>query len=106
MFLVYDEAGNSPEFLCAVIEAQRSIVLVAFDPWQLFFRPVLAPAQRLALAVNQDAVRASLFDQRFLLSLVPRASFRACPPPLALGQSVRALEMYAPAKVPAISLRE
>jgi len=106
ILLVRHKAGNPPKPSGCAFKLQRPVTATAVDSGQLYLQPVLAPAHRLAIRVDQDPVCLSLLNELFLFPAVARSSLQPGRPPLVLRQSAWPLKMHAPAKIPPISLRE
>ena len=105
-FLIHSKAWNSPQLLCSVFKRQRSIISFVVDARQLFSRPILAPTHRLSICVNQDPVRAPFFDELFFVKPVPHPLVPSASAAICSWATPRSLKMHAPAKIPAIPLRE
>src|SRR5579863_2757990 len=106
MLFENSETSDSPEFFRAGLWCEFFVLAAVIDAGKLFPGSVLAPADRLAVSVDQDSVGAPLLDEFFLLPAIPYASFTPGRQPLALRERARALKMHALTKIPAVPLRE
>jgi hypothetical protein len=103
MALQNNEAGNPPDFGFG-FGSQLAIPAAARDAREFFGATILAPTDRLAVFVDQDAVGATGIDEGFFLPAIPCAPFHAGMEMLRPGQSARTMKVHAPAVVPAVSL--
>jgi hypothetical protein len=106
IFFVHDKTSDAPEFSGFHFRGLHAIRTIAVNARQLLSRSVLTPSDWCTVRVNQDSVRATLRDKFLLFAAISRGSQFPGGQPLILGQWARALEMHAPAMVPAIALGE
>ena len=106
VLLEHCKTCDSPQLLPADFTRERGVFARIVDARKLFARAVLTPADRLAVGVDEDSVRAAFIDESLLLPLVPRAPLGAGSQPFTLGQAARPVKMHAHAEVEAVPLRE
>ena len=105
VLLKHSEASDPPKF-CGGFRSEASIFAAVVDAGKLLPGAVLAPADRLSLRVNEDAMGKTAVDEFLLFAAVPYPSLCSGAQPLALGQAARAVKVHAPTKVPAVLLGE
>ena len=99
------KAGDAPEPF-PVLGGEVSVRAPVVDARQLFAGPVLAPAHRLSVCVDEDAMCRALLDKGALLPPIAPAALGSRREPLVFGQAVRPVKMHALAEIPAAPLRE
>jgi len=105
MLLIDDKARHPPYPLRGFRRRWSRILAVAVDDGKLVAEPVLTPADGLAIRVDEDAMRASLVDELFLVLVIPD-SHLGPGPVLFAGQPPSPLKGRTPAMVPTVASRE
>jgi len=100
--LVHHKTGDAPEFLRRFWR-ELSVSATFVDARELVAGAVLAPADRFAIRVDEDAMSAANSDQRFLLAPVSDAALSPGRKMPGFRHGAGTMKMHAGAKIPAIS---
>jgi hypothetical protein len=71
MFSIDDEAGDSPKTNRGAAGREGPVVAAFVDTRKLFPDTVLTPADGLTVRIDEDSVRASVFDELSFLPAIP-----------------------------------